>query len=587
MTPGRSGKPAHLATAPANPSAAPLFALLLVLGSMLTMLPSLAHATLSASLDRYQISMGDTVVLTISSDSDADPNDVDLSPLQRDFDILSRRSSVNTQFINGQREQRRELFLEITPRREGKLQIPVFSAGGERSLPVEVTVSAQSTLDPGDEIVLFEAEVDRLEAYVQGQVLLTLRVQQAVTLDSRSITELEVDGAVVKTLGQNSFQRTIDGRPWLVHEIRVALFPQASGELRIPAQTFSGRLSSGRRSLFDSRPAGRLLRRSTEEVVVTVKPRPGSFNDPVWLPARELNLEEQWSGPIEELRVGDSITRSITLTAEGLQGSQLPPITIDAPDGLRIYPDQPAINEVDGDSGVTGIRTDNLALVAVRPGDYDIPPLVVRWWDTERDVPREARLPGRRVRVVAAPLPEPTVVNSDSDLAPENTTTDARASAGYWPWLAAFLGLGWLGTTVYAWRRRSPASVRGVAEKDSAPVAASAARKRLLKACGRGEATLARQHLGDWLRAAGYRGTLDEWVAAQNSPALGRALRDLDRYLFGAQAAGVTTPGASTAGWDGSALANAIKGVDDKALNDSLAASRGAQALPPLYPSAG
>ena len=42
--------------------------------------------------------------------------------------------------------------------------------------------------------VLFEAEIDREQVYVQGQLLLTLRVQQAVNLDARSIAAIRASG---------------------------------------------------------------------------------------------------------------------------------------------------------------------------------------------------------------------------------------------------------------------------------------------------------------------------------------------------------------------------------------------------------
>ena len=217
-----------------------------------------AQAALTAALDRYRIAMGDTVRLTLKSDDASDPGEADLSALQRDFEVLQRSSSVSTRIVNGQRNQTRELLLEITPRREGSLVIPPFVVDGKRSEALAVDVGPEPEPLAAEEVVIFEAEVDATSVYVQGQILLTLRVQQAVNLDSRSITELKLDNAYVETLGQNSFQRTINGRPWLVHEIRYAIFPESSGTLSIPKQIFSGRLASGRRSLFDTRPAGRL-----------------------------------------------------------------------------------------------------------------------------------------------------------------------------------------------------------------------------------------------------------------------------------------------------------------------------------------
>ena len=64
------------------------------------------------------------------------------------------------------------------------------------------------------------------------------------------------------TRGLDEIQRNIDGRPWLVHEIRYAIFPEQSGSLEIPAQTFSARESKPRRSFFDLNSGGRQLRRT-------------------------------------------------------------------------------------------------------------------------------------------------------------------------------------------------------------------------------------------------------------------------------------------------------------------------------------
>ena len=237
-------------------------------------LAATAQGALTASVDRQLVHLGETLRLTLRSDGATDPGEADLAALRQDFEILQRSSNISTRIVNGRSMRRRELVLELTPRRVGRLPVPAFEVDGERSAALEVEVRPEPRVTPGDEVVLFSAEVDREQVYVQGQVLLTLRVQQAVNLESRSVTELEIPDAFVRTLGQNSFQRTIDGRPWLVHEIRYAIFPETSGELRIPQQTFSGRLGSTRRSLFDTRPAGRLLRRRTEAITITVRPRP-------------------------------------------------------------------------------------------------------------------------------------------------------------------------------------------------------------------------------------------------------------------------------------------------------------------------
>ena len=546
-----------------------------VFSLMLTLCLALpAQAALYATLDRYRIAMGDTARLTLRSDDDSDPGDADLSALREHFEILEQSSSVSTRIVNGQHSQSRELILEITPRREGSMVIPPFAVGGKRSEALAVDVGPAPQARGADEVVSFEAEIDRSSLYVQGQLQLTLRVQQAVNLESRSITELDIPGAYVQTLGQNSFQRTIEGRPWLVHEIRYAIFPEASGELVIPAQTFSGRLGTGRRTLFDTLPAGQLIRRRSEAITVNVKPRPAGFPAATWLPAADLGIEEQWSAPPDTLRVGDSVTRTIRVTADGLQGAQLAPIEHAQIAGLRAYPDQPVIDNVHGAKGLTGIRTDSLALVAVQDGEYELPAIEVPWWDTGSDTLRVARLPARRLRVL------PDAAAQDADARAPGTPVPAAqpppvpsAGLGLWPWIAAGCALGWLLSSLGWWRSkaRSPGDPRRLNAPRSS---ARADLKALLAACTAHDARLARRQLQTWVRGQGHAQTLLAWAEGTGSEALREAVQDLESALY---------RGAQAGAWHGGALAEALRALRAASGEPRKGARSEDSALPPLY----
>ena len=534
-----------------------------------------AQAALYAALDRYRIAMGDTARLTLRSDDDSNPGDADLSALREHFEILEQSSSVSTRIVNGQHSQSRELILEITPRREGSIVIPPFAVDGKRSEALAVDVGPAPQARGADEVVSFEAEIDRSSLYVQGQLQLTLRVQQAVNLESRSITELDIPGAYVQTLGQNSFQRVIEGRPWLVHEIRYAIFPEASGELVIPAQTFSGRLGAGRRTLFDTLPAGQLIRRRSEAITVNVKPRPAGFPAATWLPAADLGIEEQWSAPPDTLRVGDSVTRTIRVTADGLQGAQLAPIEHAQIAGLRAYPDQPVIDNVHGVKGLTGIRTDSLALVAVQDGEYELPAIEVPWWDTGSDTLRVARLPARRLRV----LPGAAARDAADARAPEPAAAPRVAPAaglGPWPWIAAGCALGWLLSGLGWWRSkaRSPGDPRRL---NARRPTARADLKALLAACKADDARLARRELQTWvhgLRGQGRAQTLLAWAEGTGSDALREAVQGLETALY---------RGAQAGAWHGGALAEALRALGTASGDSRQGARREDSALPPLY----
>ena len=403
-----------------------------------------SRAAVEATVDRQQIALGDTLQLVVSAtEDDEELSSVNLDALLRDWQVLSRNTRSNTSIINGKRSHNRQLQMEITPLREGELEIPAFQVGSARTRPITINVADAPQMDPGSETVLFEAVVDRESVYVQGQLILTLRLQQAVNLDGRSISDLQLPGAFVVPLEQKSFQRRVGGTPWLVHEVRYAIFPEQSGRLEIPRQSFTARESTPRRSIFDNN-RGRLIRLNSKPLTIEVLPRPTEFTGSTWLPARNILIEEEWSADPDKLQAGESITRTLRLRGEGLQGAQLPPVLLAQTEGLKHYPDQPAIADAEISSGLLGTRTDSVAIVPTRAGEITLPAVSIPWWDTEAQVMRTAEIPARTLQVsAAAPQAADSPLQQASSTAQPNITA-APTAVSVWPWqllaLACALG---------------------------------------------------------------------------------------------------------------------------------------------------
>jgi hypothetical protein len=465
-----------------------------------------ARAELIASVERDRIAMGDVIRLTIAATANEPINNIDLRPLVNDFDILQRSNSSSTKVINGVRTSSREVQLDITPKREGTLRIPALPVGRNKTNFLLVAVGPATTAS-GDPLVSFEVEVDTDNVCVHGQVVLTLRIQQAINLDNRSVSEFTLDDAFVKPLEQQSFQRTIDGRPWLVHEIRYAIFPEKSGTLTIPAQTFSARESQPKRSMFDLGGTGKQLNRTSKTLTLTVKPRPDSYPQATWLPTRELTITEQWSTPPEQLRVGESTTRRVIISAEGLQGAQLPPTLFPATAGLKYYPDQPVIKDEESGSGLLGFREDSAALVPAQQGDWQIPEVRIPWWDTQAEKLRYAVLPARTITVRASlnvsnpvlPLaPQPQASAPAFDTGPITITTTGSNTL-VWQMIAVISSLGWLLTIAYLiFKRKKPTSADAQMQENPSEARAM---KQLLAACVTNNAPATREQLVKWAAA--------------------------------------------------------------------------------------
>ncbi len=123
----------------------------------------LSWAELSATADRRTIAMGETLRLTLLGDAGEQPAEIDLTPLNRDWEILSRSSATNARFINGQNQVTRTLEMELAPLREGTLTIPSLTAGGRSTTPLAIRVNPEPVVAPGDELVLFEVVPHRLD----------------------------------------------------------------------------------------------------------------------------------------------------------------------------------------------------------------------------------------------------------------------------------------------------------------------------------------------------------------------------------------------------------------------------------------
>src|SRR5581483_3503155 len=116
-----------------------------------------------------------------------------------------------------------------------------------------------------------------------------------------------------------------------------------------------------------------------------------------------------------------------------------------------------------------------IALIADRPGQYILPALHLRWWNTTRDALQEVVMPPRTLAIGAAPAAPP--VSAARGFAGGEGLLGAPAERDPWRLATVALGVCWL-LTLGAWymaRRRSLAPLRTVAEESASTPGASRA----------------------------------------------------------------------------------------------------------------
>ncbi|RML98050.1 hypothetical protein ALQ88_04210, partial [Pseudomonas savastanoi] len=399
----------------------------LLIGLLLSLISlSLQAAQLTASVDRTRLNAGETVELTLETDDVTQFGKPDMSALESSFEVRDTRQLNSLKTLDGSSQATTRWIVTLLPRETGSVLIPLLQLGELKSQPLTLQVLQSEPQDPGSHLasIFIEASLDQDSVYVQAQTVLTLRVYHSVSLfDDSSLSPLQVPDARVEKLGDSrTYEKLINGVRHGVIETRYAIYPQQSGVLKIPAQVFSATLvqtpaegSQGQdANPFGPQP-GRSVRVKSAEVPLTVKPKPADYPaDVAWLPARSISLEESWSPEPGTTQVGDSLTRTLILKAEGLAGAQLPPLPPTEVPGLRRYPDQPQLRNLPSERGLIGTREEREALVPTRAGAIDLPAVEVTWWNTREDHLEHTSLAARTLQISSNPgLAVDTPVNND------------------------------------------------------------------------------------------------------------------------------------------------------------------------------
>ncbi|WP_394561838.1 BatD family protein [Aquipseudomonas alcaligenes] len=522
-------------------------------------------ADFSATVDRARLNEGETFDLILESDDATEFGMPDLEPLKQQFEVISTRQENQLSTLAGKARSSTRWIITLLPQQTGFVVVPPLKLGADQSQPITLQVVKGDTGGNGQLAPIFiDASLDQESVYVQAQVVLTLRIYHSVSLyDDSSLTPLSMPNARVEQLGDpRTFETDVNGVRHGVIELRYAIFPQQSGELSIPSQEFSATPAIRDRDYnpFGPRP-GRLTRVKSPAIPLTVKPRPASWPaDAPWLPARELTLTEAWNPEPNKARVGDSLTRSIMLRAQGLSSSQLPPLPIQDSAGLRRYPDQPQQRNEINDKGLIGSREESEALVPSQSGRVGLPEVQVLWWNTVEDRLETASLAPRTLEVASNPSLEVEAPVGGQPVLGE------QSGALLWPWqlactllaLTTVLGFGlW-------WHARRQPAILPTAQTGPSP---RTLLDDLKRACLANDPQATRQALDAWARQQPE--TLAD-MAARFAP-LSDAMDGLNGALY------------SETGhqWQGESLWKAIRSLP--AL-EAAAHPQEPSPLPPLYP---
>lgn len=252
---------------------------------------------------------------------------------------------------------------------------------------------------------------------------------------------LALPGAIVSPPGDDAtnLSEEIQGVKWFGVSRTYIVTPQAGGDIAIPPLELTlqvGQVSG-------------LVKVHTPALKLAVKtvPRPAGAENAIG--TTRLDVTQSIDRDPRSLKEGDAFTRTIEISADGVQAMLLPPTPFAPVSGLAVYPKAPTVQDISRERQgfLGGRRVDAATYVVQRPGRYELPGVDVQWWDIRAGKLRTASVPPLRFAAAANPGYQPAVGIPGEPLAaaPARHARLDPLRLAYWAAVLAVLALAaWL-----------------------------------------------------------------------------------------------------------------------------------------------
>ncbi len=470
-------------------------------------------------LDAKAVTMGETFTVTYSIDGRPPQAQPNFQSLQKDFQIVSTSTNSAISIVNNHSSILTQWILTLSPKHTGTLMIPSIHIGDGQSQPQAISVTkASPTTTSGDlKDIFLSAQIAPENPYVQSQMIYTLNIYYDKNIQGAELTDPYATNTIIARIGRDrNFNKTIKGKNYHVLERKYAIFPQKSGTLTISPPIFSGQVLETDDVGGYFTTGWHTRRTAANEVKLDVQPIPAANQGHWWLPAQHLAIKENWSEHPPKFSVGQPITRTITIVAKGLSGTQLPNIGEQKIPGFQSYPDKPETTNQSTENSILGKRIEKIALIPDKAGKVTLPEITIPWWNTQTNQQEIARIPAHTYQIAAAtgtvtaPPPanvQPLTLNQQT-AQPQSTTQQAApitvkapvptpSKTTLWQWLTGLFIFLWLLTLILLFRyTKQPRSVATDDQETSAKIASLRQLKQALEqACMSNDAMQTQQCL--------------------------------------------------------------------------------------------
>jgi BatD DUF11 like domain len=363
---------------------------------LLLISPWQAHADISItlSLDRNEATLMDSVTMLVKLSGVRKSDSRPVLKGLESFDVTRAGTSSRVEIINGKVNAGIDYTYLLRPKKTGTFKIG----------PAEVKVKGKTYRSNAETLKIMEpvrssgahrgplflsAALLSKKIYVEEAAIYSLKLYCQKRVGDLSLNLPETEHLTFKQLGKPvEYQGDYNGQSYKILEVRYALTAAEKGIYAIRPSRMNMTVFESRRrspgSLFDdpffSMSSSRPMTLDSEPLELEVvslpeEGRPAGFSGLVGNFEIESRLEPS------RIKAGESATLTVCLKGRG-NIKRMPDLKMPDLDQIKVYADQPVLEEKTDTKGLTGTKTMKWALVPETEGRYRIPPLAVSFFDT-------------------------------------------------------------------------------------------------------------------------------------------------------------------------------------------------------------
>ena len=356
--------------------------------------------SIQISVDKNILDRGELLRLSIEVIDGEDFAQVDLSPLENNFEIISGPSQqTNIQWVNGQMTSIKSLSWNILPKKSGDLVIPALSGfvGDKKFKGKKIKIKVGEINDDSNEVFI-TAELDKENAYLGEQITLTYKLYKRVDINIASIDQFQMPNFkgfwveelfTPQRLQYQSKKIRINGVDYQVANLgQRALFPIASDNHVIPSVKVKVQLEVKKKKrrrdpffdpFFDSflsETKTRILSSKNKKIDIIDYPQPipDDFTGAVGQFSLSVNIDRN------DVEVNDGVTLTILLDGTGNIGL----FSLPEPkflDDTEVFPPTENFEKDEFRNQITGKQKWDYVLIPRKPGTLVIPKTQMSFFD--------------------------------------------------------------------------------------------------------------------------------------------------------------------------------------------------------------